>query len=218
MEGPAANDGFLAFGEDQAAELSGIQLRTIREWTTKGLIRPAVQRRVGQRSVRLFYFDDMLALLVAAELRAHFPLQQIRKVVDHLRDHEGVAEPLVEVRFSTDRSKNIMFERSDATVSDDSRTNQIVLSQILHLEPLRARLRAGGSRDANEVGTFERKRGRLGSKETIAGTRIPVAQVDEYLDAGRSPAQILESFPSLTMADVEAVMERRGSNPALISA
>jgi len=218
MANPGDKDDLLAFGEDQAARLSGTSVRTIREWIGKGLIRPAVQRRIGHRSIRLFYFDDMLSLLVAAELRAHFPLQQIRKVVDYLREHEGLAEPLVEVRFSTDRSKNILFERADATVSDDSRANQIVLSQILHLEPLRARLREGVDRRESQVGAFERKRGRVGSKETIAGTRIPVAQIEEYLAAGRSPEQIVDSFSALTIGDIEAVSKRRESGQSLIPA
>jgi uncharacterized protein (DUF433 family) len=42
----------------------------------------------------------------------------------------------------------------------------------------------------------------------FAGTRIPVATVQRYLEAGYDTAAILREYPSLTSADVEAARRR----------
>jgi uncharacterized protein (DUF433 family) len=44
----------------------------------------------------------------------------------------------------------------------------------------------------------------LGGKPIIRGTRIAVSLVIDWLDAGVSIDQILEDYPNLTRADVEA--------------
>jgi uncharacterized protein (DUF433 family) len=41
----------------------------------------------------------------------------------------------------------------------------------------------------------------------LAGTRIPVATVQRYLDAGYDTAAIIREYPSLTPADVEAARQ-----------
>lgn len=57
------------------------------------------------------------------------------------------------------------------------------------------------------AGRVERRRGAMGSKPVLAGTRVPVDTVRRYLEAGRTVDQVLESFPTLTAADVEAVRQ-----------
>ena len=56
----------------------------------------------------------------------------------------------------------------------------------------------------HEAGHVERRRGVLGSKAVFAGTRVPVAAVETYLERGLSEERILEAFPELTREDVEA--------------
>ena len=48
-----------------------------------------------------------------------------------------------------------------------------------------------------------RRRGVQRSKPVFAGTRIPVAAVQRYLDAGYDTAAIIREYPSLTPEDVE---------------
>ncbi|HEY3606612.1 MAG TPA: DUF433 domain-containing protein, partial [Pseudonocardiaceae bacterium] len=83
--------------------------------------------------------------------------------------------------------------------------DQIVISEVLHLQPLRNRIAEGMRRDHGQVGQTERRRGTLGSKPVLAGIRIPVDTVRRYLQAGRSTAAVLEAYPDLTEADIEAV-------------
>jgi len=48
--------------------------------------------------------------------------------------------------------------------------------------------------------------GTLGGKPVVRGTRISVEMVVDLLGAGRSHAQILESYPHLTEADIRACL------------
>jgi uncharacterized protein (DUF433 family) len=76
---------------------------------------------------------------------------------------------------------------------------------VLPLEPLRAKVQRATKRDPASVGRTEKRRGALGSKELVAGTRVPVATVRRYLDRGASVAEVVEAFPTLRPEDVEAV-------------
>ncbi|HTU99068.1 MAG TPA: DUF433 domain-containing protein [Luteitalea sp.] len=59
-----------------------------------------------------------------------------------------------------------------------------------------------------------------GGKPCVAGTRITVQDVLEYLASGMSEAQIVSDFPSLTPQSIRAVLafaaarERRLGSPA----
>ncbi|MGH3889364.1 MAG: DUF433 domain-containing protein [Pseudonocardiaceae bacterium] len=70
---------------------------------------------------------------------------------------------------------------------------------------LRQRIAQGARRDEALVGKVEHRRGALGNKPLLAGTRVPVETVQRYLAAGRSTDDVLEAFPMLTAGDVEAV-------------
>lgn len=48
--------------------------------------------------------------------------------------------------------------------------------------------------------------GVCGGKACIAGHRIRVMDVAIYHDIGRSPTEIVETFPSITLADVHAAI------------
>jgi uncharacterized protein (DUF433 family) len=61
---------------------------------------------------------------------------------------------------------------------------------------------------------FEQTPNVLGGKLRLRGTRVSVEQVLELLEAGVSPAEIIQSFPSLSEQDVIAV-ERWAAHCAL---
>lgn len=145
---------------------------------------------------------------VAAELESRkVSLQHIRSIIGHLRDR-GYVNPLTQLVFAT-VGREVYFMHDDGSWEGNLSPDQVVIHEVLNLEPLRVRITAGIRRDATLAGRVERRRGVMGSKPVLAGTRIPVDTVRRYLDAGRTVEQILESFRALTAADVEAV--RRGA-------
>lgn len=58
--------------------------------------------------------------------------------------------------------------------------------------------------------------GTCGGKPRIAGTRIRVQDIVFWTEEGRSPDEIVSSFPHLTLADVYAALAYYHDNRSLI--
>jgi uncharacterized protein (DUF433 family) len=198
----------VALPRDRAARLAGVSERRVAYWATRGLVVPAVEERLSpQRPVRLYGYLELMSLMVVAQMRDKASLQEIRRVVEYLRGL-GFPEPLTELRFAV-AGRKLYFEHPDGNWEHDRRPGQIVLDQVLNLAPMRARIRKAVERDKASVGKVERRRGAMGSKPLVAGTRVPVATVQRYLEAGKSIEDVLAAFPVLEKADVEAIRRAR---------
>ncbi len=195
----------VALTRDKAAAIAGITERQVDYWSRTGLVRPAIDRRLTpQRPVRLYGYVDLMSLMVAAELRRRgVSLQHIRKVVEFLRAR-GYERPLTQVAFAT-LGGEVYLQHPDGTWESSLRPDQVVIHQVIDLEPLRARIRSTTTREPSRVGQTERRRGVMGSKPVIAGTRVPVDTVRRYLKRGATTEQVLGAFPVLQREDVEAV-------------
>lgn len=203
-------DDLIAFTDERAAELARITVQTLRRWERAKLVGPTVVRRLSQRNtVRLYGFHDLEALLVVATMRhaGRFSLQHIRKIVERLR--RTYDSPLTELRFAYDK-RQLYFQHPDGSWEGDRKPDQIVLIQVIELEPIRARIRGAvaGGRTKREVGRVQQKRKLLGHRPVFAGTRVPVDAVVEYLEDGYDDEAILKAFPRLTAADIDLARER----------
>jgi DNA-binding transcriptional MerR regulator len=199
----AAED-FLAFTDAAARRLAGVSLRRLRYWEQAGLVIPSIRKRLSPRNtVRLYGFQDLLALLVVSELRTErdMSLQRIRRLVTHLRSRDYGA-PLRELRFAT-IGREIYFQHPDGTWEGDLRPGQIILEQAIRLEPLRARIEGAARRPARDSGRVVKRRGVHASAPVFAGTRIRVSAVQDYLRHGFPAESILAAFPDLRTADVD---------------
>jgi uncharacterized protein (DUF433 family) len=195
----------LAVTRDAAANIARLSHRRVDYWAATGLVAPTVDRKLGmRRRIRLYGFLDLLALAVAAELvERGASLQHVRQIVRRLKAR-GYEHPLTELRYAT-VGKQVYFQLEDGTWEGGLRPDQIVIHEVLRLEPIRNRISRAVTRDKRQVGQIEKRRGVHGSKPVLAGTRIPVDTVRRYLQAGRPKADILKAFPDLTEADIEAV-------------
>lgn len=204
------DDQLIAFGDERAAQLVGVSLQTLRRWERLDFVRPSVVRRISERNtVRLYGFHDLEALLVVVTLRdqGRFSTQHIRQVVGRLQ--QSYTQPLSELRFALDAAGDqIFFQHPDGTWEGSRKPNQVLLKQVLELDEIRAQIRrvARGDR-GEEAGKITRQRKVLGRRAVFAGTRVPVDTVVEYLEDGCDDATILEAFPRLTAADLDAARE-----------
>jgi DNA-binding transcriptional MerR regulator len=199
----SATEELLDFPDTRARQLARVSMRRLRYWEETGLVVPSIRRQLSPKNtVRLYSFQDLLALLVVAELRTErdMSLQHIRRVVEHLRSR-GYGAPLREVKFAT-LAGEIYFQHPDGSWEGDLRPDQRVLEKVLHLDPLRARIARAAERRADEAGQVVKKRGVHASAPVFAGTRIRVSTVQEYLRHGYDTDAILEAFPDLRAADV----------------
>jgi uncharacterized protein (DUF433 family) len=196
----------VAIPRKKAAGLVGARVAKIDYWTEQGLLGdvPETFYLTPHRVRRLYDYTDLMSLMVVNELRRRgVSLQGVRRITKELRAL-GYDRPLTEVSYAVVGGK-VFLQLPDGTWMDGDRPSQGVLPETLNLAAMQVTIGRMIGRPADSEGQFERRRGALGSKDLIAGTRIPVATVRRYLDARRTPDQIIESFPDLTLADIEAV-------------
>jgi uncharacterized protein (DUF433 family) len=204
----AADEQLIAFPDNKAARLAHVSIDRLRYWEETQLVAPSVHRQIGPRNtVRLYSFQDMLALLVVALLRTDrgMSLQHIRRVVAHLRSR-GYSEPLRELTWAT-LGREIYFQHPDGSWEGDLRPDQIVLRETIKLDPLAARINRAAHERSGRAGQIVTRRSVMGNKPIFAGTRIPVETVQRYLEAGYAPEQIIKEYPELTAADIDAARD-----------
>lgn len=201
MNGP----GRKVFTHARLAALAGVKPGRLRYWESTGLVHSltAEQSVRGSYDVRLYDFNQALTVLALAELRReNISLQHLRQIVDHLRERKYEVS---EVRFGL-AGQRLFFQAPDGEWEDLRDPRQIILSEVLDLRPLRQKLATAAARDRKAArAQSEKRRGALGSKSLVAGTRVPVATVKRLLDHGYSTDEVTAAYPSLTREDVAAV-------------
>jgi DNA-binding transcriptional MerR regulator len=205
MEVTETADSLVVLTKERAARLAGVSARQVDYWQRTGLVRPTVEGRLTpQRPVRLYGYIELLALLVIVALRQRgHSLQHIRAVVGHLRSR-GYDRPLTQLKFAT-QGAAVYFQHPDGTWEGEVRPDQIVMHEVIDLEVLDAMIREAASRRDDAVGQSERRRGALGSKEVVKGTRLPVETVRQWIRRGSTDAEIVDAFPVLELGDVAAI-------------
>ncbi len=129
--------------------------------------------------------------------------------MDHLRGLD-YTEPLSELRFWTHGGKLYFFEAG--TVRGARDPAQTVVEGTVPLPEIVRDLEARiVELDERRHGIVEVRRGALGSKPLIAGTRIPVESVQRLSDDGADESEILRLYPDLSAIDVRVALaqERR---------
>jgi uncharacterized protein (DUF433 family) len=201
----AMPDDDLAVTEARAAKMVGFSVRRLRAWASRSIVAPAVGRRLSERNtVRLYGFQDLVELHVARALldQGRAP-QQVRKVVHHLRSRDYEA-PLRQLVFAV-QGNRIYFKHPDGTWEGGRVPDQIVLHSVLDLEGIRSLVRKAVAPDRQRrAGKLVQRRGVVVGKPVFEGTRIPLTAVEPYLRRGLPDERILDAFPLLTEADIEA--------------
>lgn len=194
-----------AFSEVDAARLSGLSVNQLRSWDRKGFLRPSFaepDRRLPYS--RIYSFKDVVALRVLGQLRNSYkvPLEHLRQVSEklaHLGDSRWTATTLYvlgnKVVFRDPRSDN---------------REEVVSGQRVFDIPLRVAvsdtkdaIASLNRRSENELGKVVHGKFTLQNEPVFEGTRIPVATVRRYLNAGFSPEEIVWEYPDLTIPDIE---------------
>jgi uncharacterized protein (DUF433 family) len=207
-----------AFTKEQALRLTGASPRRLSYWMKTGLLTPAIQRTkgTGKVKVRLFSFANLLELRVAVWLRDTVSLQLIRKIVDRLRER-GLLNPLSSVRFgvieyplkSGSSTYEVVMQMDDGRWESWRQPGQLIMELTVPIQTLAESLEQKIESDRarrSKVGHVERRRGVMGSTPVVAGTRVPTRAIYDLHLAGYPAAKILESYPGISKADVEAAV------------
>lgn len=194
-----------AFSEADAVRLSGLTIGQLRNWDRKGFVQPSyaeANRRLPYS--RIYSFRDIVSLRVLGQLRNTYkvPLQHLRKVSDTLA-HLG------EARWTA----TTLYILGNRVVFTDPRTDErmeVVSGQRVFDIPLRVvisdtrkAIASLNHREEGETGKVVHGKFTLQNEPVFEGTRIPVATVKRYLEAGYSSDEILKEYPDLTPTDIE---------------
>lgn len=197
-----------AYTADRARRLTGLTARQIQYWDERGFIRPSLTARKGRGRRRLYSFRDLISLKVAADLRAKdVSLQLIRKVNDHLRRLD-YGDPLAELNFAVVGGK--LYFHEGARWQEGRHLGQIVAAYMIPVGAIAAGLEQQIQRDRSRTrrpGVIERRRGVLGGKPVLAGTRITVQSVKNLVHDGASLQEIRELYPDLAPKDIRAAVK-----------
>lgn len=209
---PSEDD--LMVTDQRAAEIAGISSQRLRYWEKTDLIKPDIERQISERNVvRLYSLSRLVEIVAASELRHQgVSLQHIRGIIDHLR-RQGYGSPLREVRFALS-GERVLFQHDDGRWEDSRRPFQGILWQVIDLQGIRSRVQGRLRRSADDAGVVEKRRKVQSSKPVFRGTRVPVAAVRRYLQAGKTTREILDAFPSLTEEDIKAAAEASSTSVA----
>ena len=201
----AALESRFAATPARAADIAGATVRQVEYWRKSNLVTPTLSRRLSARNeVRLYNVADLVELRVVGELRRQgLSLQHIRAVVRRLR--KQYASPLRELHFAV-VGKELYFQHTDGSWEGGLRPDQLVFHSVLAIGEIRSGVVQAISRgrSADEAGRVVRRRGVRGSRPVFDGTRVPLSAVQAWLDRGASDSRILEAYPDLTAADIEA--------------
>lgn len=190
--------------DTRAAEIAAISRQRLLYWAKTDLVKPDTERKISSRNVvRLYSLARLVELVAASELRHQgVSLQHIRRIINYLQ-RQGYESPLRQVHFALS-GERVLFQHDDGTWEDSRRPFQGVMWQVIDLEAIRSRVQGRLQRGDADAGVIEKRRKVQASKPVFRGTRVPVDAVRRYLEAGKTTAEILEAFPSLTAKDIEA--------------
>ncbi len=195
-----------AFSEYDAARLSGLSQHQIRAWDRTGFFKPSLAEENRRLPFsRVYSFRDIVSLRVLGQLRnTHkVPLQHLRKVSDKL--HE-----MGDAKWSTCTlyvlGRKVVFTDPGDQMRKEVVSGQRVFDIPLHvaISDTRQAIAKLNQRGAAEAGHVVQQRFVMQGDPVFEGTRIPVATVLRYLEAGYDAQAIIRAFPDLTAADVEA--------------
>ena len=207
-----------AFTLDQATAITGISKRRAAYWARHGIVVPSIAYETARHPHHYLYdFVDLVGLRTLGMLRDTYKLslQQLRKVHCYLR--ERADQPWSELRFWV-RGKELLFaDPASSLVVSADRPGQTAIAIELELvaRSIEKAARALSRRRPEDIGKTDRRRNIQGNRLLVKGTRVPVASILSLVADGYSPERIVQSYPSLTLADVEGVLaDRRASSAA----
>jgi DNA-binding transcriptional MerR regulator len=123
----------IGFTPRQVTRLTGVPYSTLNLWARNGLVQPSVASGTGTGNERVYSLSDLVALKVAFELRkSGVTTSSLKKVVEFLRQHEGMKKPLSEARLVI-TGRDVGIIRKGDLISVLSKPGQGYLSFVVDL-------------------------------------------------------------------------------------
>lgn len=195
-----------AFSVDHAARVTGLTKARLTRWDRLGFFSPehADEDDRGNPYSRVYSFSDLVGLRTLGILigKHRISIKELKATYPELA--KRVHRPWSETQLSVLNGKVVY----DLAGQPHDRHGQIAGGHI-ELPTVASEVAAEAEKLRNRhkdlLGTTERHRYVAHNAEVLAGTRIPVAAIHSFIDAGHTDRQILAEYPSLTKVDIQFV-------------
>jgi uncharacterized protein (DUF433 family) len=200
----------LAFTADNVCRLTGLSSRQLRYWDATDFFSPELLDDYGGRAFgRIYSFRDVVGLRTIAMLRNQhrIPLQELRKVGEWLSKHHD--SPWSSLRFALAGRKVVFADPKTQRYLEPKGAGQSVIEIGLAFiaDDMRKAAEKLRERRLEQSGKITRNRYVVHNAWVIAGTRIPTQAIWNFHKAGYATAKIVEEYPRLTPADVQAAID-----------
>jgi uncharacterized protein (DUF433 family) len=194
-----------AFSADQVMRLTGLSMRQLAYWDKLGFFQP--QYGVEDRKTpfsRIYSFKDVVGLRTLSILKSKYncSLPHLQTVAAELASYS--AAPWAELTLYVLKRKVQFKEPETGRVRGVVDGQYALLPIISVMEDVRKAAEQLRQREPGQFGKVEKHRYVSHQAAVISGTRIRVATIQHFIEAGYSTTDILKEYPSLTEADIEA--------------
>lgn len=186
-----------------AARVVGVSKSTLQYWEDTGAYAASSVDPVAHRAQRRLYsFRDLVRLKAIARCRRELDisLEDIRQAGVCLRRFNDV--PWSSLKFGRLNNRLVFWDPVDQRWSDATNGSPTLFDFATLPNEVADDLAEVLRRDPATEGQISQHRQVKGNQPTIRGTRIPVATIVRYHDAGYSVDEIIAEYPDLTPADI----------------
>lgn len=197
-----------AFSVDHAARVTGLSKVRLTRWDRLGFFSPELADEAdrGNPYARVYSFTDLVGLRTLRILTDthRIPISELKRAYAKLA--ERAANPWVDLPLSV-LNRKVVFDLDGVPRDTDGQYagNHISLPTVA--SEVAEQAEALRKRDNNKIGVIERHRFIAHNARVLAGTRIPVAAVESFINAGYTDDAIVAEYPSLTRFDVSVVRQ-----------
>ena len=212
------------FTADQVCSLCSISSRQLGYWNRTGFFKPRLAEGERRPFNRIYSFRDAVGLRTIGLLRNqyHVPLPDLRRISEELKKTPDAdwsklvffEDPIAQERERKHRSSK---PRHGRVYFRHPQSGEIVASSPLNQRPLfemqeiiknvERSLSRLNRRKPKQIGKIDQNRYVVRNEPVIAGTRITTSSIYRLHQAGYSAQAIIEEFPRLKPADVEAAIK-----------
>jgi uncharacterized protein (DUF433 family) len=208
---------------ETVSQLTGLSESRLRRWDNSGFFEPsyALPERRRPHS-RIYSLEDYIALQAIVRLLENgVPLRRVREIVPALKDvpfdsWNGKRLHVARGEVFLDREE---LARATAASSEGGVSGIVTIDMASLARDAQRQIQRLSERGPDQIGHVNRDRWIMDGVPVLAGTRIPTKVVVDLVRRGRTPAEIVETYPHLTEDDVTAAVayeeERRQRDSTL---
>lgn len=195
-----------AFSVDHASRVTGLSKTRLAQWDKLGFFAPEYtdEDDRGKPYARVYSFTDLVGLKTLKLLRDEYgvPLAELRRAAPELEKRSS--KPWSQIALAVVKKK-VVFDLDTQPRDTDGQ----LIGSFIKLEPIAKEVEKKANqlrnRDPKQIGASEKRKFVAHNARVLAGTRIPIAVIVDFIEEGYSDIEIMEEYPSVKSADLTMV-------------